>query len=215
MKNLRIGLLKGDAELDFPVPDERSAGWMEPKGTGQQRVYHLKLGALDNYQICVSNKLFLLEAELLKNGDAFGSLKCRTYANPNHATFDWLEFVPCADTRLLRFADKRKKLFDLIRASAKNETGIFETWLEFCRSENIELIKDYVVAYQDALNDIMADVRNNAGGASALERLANIQNLDTVYIESPVGGMRDCSAGLRVLHDRFVLSPGMGTDVIP
>ena len=52
------------------------------------------------------------------------------------------------------------------------------------------------MAYQDALNDIMADVRNNAGGASALERLANIQNLDTVYIESPVGGMRDCAVKL-------------------
>ena len=192
----RLGLLKGAEELNFPVPDERSACWMEPKGTGQQKVFHLKLGAVDNYQICVSNKLFLLEAELLKNGDAFGSLKCRTYANPNHATFDWLEFVPCADSRLLRFADKRKKLFDLIRTSAKNETGIFETWLDFCRGENIELIKDYVVAYQDALNDIMADVRNNAGGASALERLANIQNLDTVYIESPVGGMRDCAVRL-------------------
>ncbi len=192
----RLGLLKDDVELNFPNPDDRSTGWLEPKGTGQQKVYHLKMGAVDNYQICVSNKLFLLEAELLKNGDAFGSLRCRTFANPNHAAFDSIEFIPCADARLLRFVDKRRKLFDLIRASAKNGTGIFETWLDFCRPENIELIKDYVVAYQDAVSDILAEVRNNVGAASALERLASIQNLDTVLMESPIGGARDCSVKL-------------------
>ena len=192
----RLAMLKRDEELKFPVPDERSTGWMEPKGTGQQKVYRLKLSAIDNYQICISNKLFLLETELLKNGNAFGSLRCRTFVNPNHTTFDRLEFVPCPDPRLLRFADKRKKLFDLIRASASNDSGILETWLDFCRSENIELIKDYVVAYLDAINDIMADVRSRAGDASAMELVASIQNLDTVYLESPIGGGRDCSVKL-------------------
>ena len=192
----RLGLLKRNEELNFPLRDERAIGWMEPKGAGQQRVYHLKLGAVDNYQIYVSNKLFLLEMELLKNGNAFGSLKCRTFVNPNHVTFDWLEFVPCADPRLLRFADKRKKLFDLIRASANDNSGIFETWLDFCRAENIELVKDYVVAYQDAINDIMADIRSHAGDVSANELLARIQNLDTVYLESPIGGGRYCSVKL-------------------
>ncbi len=192
----RLGLLKSDEELNYPVPDERSTGWMEPKGSGQQRVFHLKFGAVDNYQICISNKLLLLETELLKNDDAFGYLKCRTFANPNYAAFDWLEFVPCADQRLLRFVEKRKKLFSLIRSSAKDNTGLFETWLDFCKSENIELVKDYVVAYQDAVNDIMMEVRTNAGGSAALDRLAAIQNLDTVYLESPVGGRRDCTVKL-------------------
>ena len=192
----RLGLLKSDEELRFPDPDDRATGWMEPKGSGLQKVYHLKLGAVENYQICVSNKLFLLETELLKNGDAFGSIKCRTFANPNHAAFDELEFVPCTNERLLGLADKRKKLFDLIRASARNNTGIFETWLDMCRSENIELVKDYVVAYQDAVSDIIAELRSSTKDASALERLVEIQNLDTVYLESPVGGKRICSVKL-------------------
>ena len=192
----RLGLLKNDKELDFPVLDARATGWMAPKGAGQQKVYRLKFGAADNYQISVSSKLFVLESELLKNGNAFGSIKCRTFANPNHTAFDSVEFVPCADPKLLSIADKRKRLFDLIRASASDDSGIFETWLDFCRSDNIELVKDYVTAYLDAINEINADVRNHAGDAAAFKRLADIQNLDTVYLESPVGGRRDCSVKL-------------------
>lgn len=192
----RLGLLKSDEELRYPEPDDRATGWMEPRGNGLQKVYHLKLGAVENYQICVSNKLFLLETELLKKGDALGSIKCRTFANPNHTAFDELEFVPCANARFLSLADKRKKLFDLIRASAKNNTGIFETWLDMCRSENIELVKDYVVAYKDAVSDIMAEVRSGTKDTSALERLVEIQNLDTVYLESPIGSRRICSVKL-------------------
>lgn len=190
----RLGQLKSGEELSYLVPDERATGWLEPKGAGQQRVFHLKLGPVDNFQVCISNKLYLIEREFLDHPEDVGCVHCRTYQNPANAGYDAIGFEAFADPRLRMLLERRKVLFGKIRDSAKAGTGVFETWLDLCQGENLELVKDYVVAYSDAVREIIDDSQNGeSGDRESQDRLVRLQNLDTVFMETPVGGGKWCS----------------------
>jgi hypothetical protein len=192
----RIGRLKRAGKLDFPSLGPDASGWEQEGTDSLQKTFFLSLDVLDNYRIGIPGKLYRAERELLLNGSMFGSVVCRTHANPNHAVFDNLAFVQCAEPRLAGILQKRERLFALIRASAKGDSGVFETWLDFCKPENLQIVREYVAAYKEAIAEALDDIRSGSGGEEGTGRLIALQTLDTICIESPTDGGGVCSVRL-------------------
>ena len=186
----RIDKLKNKEEADLPNPDKKSAAWLELKGQGLQKIFHLKLGVNHNYQIPVSNKLFTLEKEILQHAKYVGHVTCRTYANPAFADFEQLTFHPFERPEFGTLLSLRKQIFSSILASSGTETenGVFETWIQSCAPENIVLLKSYVREYLKCYDVALLAIKNAsvAGNNEAFSYLTRLQDLDTVTLTTPI-----------------------------
>jgi len=186
----RIGMMKRGEPTEFPSLDAAATGWSGEGGDGLRKDFILAFKGRESARIGVSAKLYALERELLGHGNAFGYLDCRTRRNPNHAVFDKIEFVEFRHPAFVELAEIRNRLFALIGASDGKDGGIFETWFEFCKPENLELVKRYVAGWKNALERATAALRE--GGPDAAAQLVALQMLDTIRVESPTDAARTC-----------------------
>lgn len=180
----RIAHMKDKEEpvTEDPVKDktdkELEAAWIEGS---LNDVFRFNFGFSEAYQVQLSKKLIFLEQLILKYNDRFGQIHALVGSNPTDAKLKQAEFNAINPTISIpeNLVALRTELFQLIRESAINGTGISAT---FDVAQNIGLLKSYITDYSNWLQEL-AD--NNIPEANALD----IQNIDTVLldVEKPDG----------------------------
>lgn len=173
----RIDSLKNKKEQDFPQPADGAAAWMPSSSLGLQSTFLLKLGTNHNYQIPISTKLKELERELLEHCSEIGWIDCTLHVNATNASFPYKSFVPFHADGINELLKLREAVFQSVMASAPDNSGTFETWLNLGKKETIDLVKKYISCYKTTLEKF-----NN--GSSSIELLRDLQNLDIIDIKT-------------------------------
>lgn len=177
-------LAKGE-DLDIEDTGADRNAWIEGN---LNNTYQFDFGPSFAYQIQLPKKLIQLERVFLDNGDKYGHVEALITGNPT----DMLLLDP-NDTarRSPRFVEiknvnipdelvtLRETLFDLIKDSADNGTGLSAT---FDIKSNLKVIRDYLSAHEQWLREITESELDE-------KTLVAIQNLDTVklHVEMPDG----------------------------
>ena len=177
-------LAKGE-DLDIEDTGADRNAWIEGN---LNNTYQFDFGPSFAYQIQLPKKLIQLERVFLNNGDKYGHVEALITGNPT----DMLLLDP-NDTarRSPRFVDiknvnipdelvtLRETLFDLIKDSADNSSGLSAT---FDIKSNLKAVRDYLSAHEQWLREITESELDE-------KTLVAIQNLDTVklHVEMPDG----------------------------
>lgn len=144
--------------------------------------FQLRYDADNNYQIPLSKKLLAIQKAFLKKGEQLSYVDAVLADNYTETQMKSIAVMPMDFTekpeQLLKL---RGELFDAIRKSGPEDSGVIETFNVF-EPENLKLIKAYVLEYRNWISDIMAE------GVSQKDALA-IQALDMVHLtaEMPDG----------------------------
>ena len=175
----RIDGLKSTKNQEFPQTTSDTALWQNTSGLGLQSTFLLKFGVNHNYQIQISSKLRELERIFLEHCSEIGNVECTLHVNSTNASFPYKDFIPFTGDGISKLLCLRDKVFRSIMASAPEDSGIFETWLDLARPEVIDLVREYIRCYTDVLNQF----QNNNTPADVLEK---VQNWDIVDIQTQV-----------------------------
>ena len=176
---------KGD-ELTKPVrqkvtdKDNKGKGEDQPWAEGLYwDIYRIKYSASHNYQIILSKKLLQVQRCFLKYANRLGSVDATLSSNYTEK-LQYMQFNPFLNLAVPdELVAKRIVLFDLIRQSAIDCSGVIETFDVF---DYIDEIKDYLKEYHAWLKTIMsASVSNDLSMA--------IQSIDMVdlHVSLPDG----------------------------
>ena len=179
--------LSKDEDLELPEGGADHSSWIDGN---LNSTYQFDFGPAYAYQIQLPKKLIQLESTFLNNANDFGYVEAFLSGNPTDATLldpnDTARqqplFVPVSNIEIPDGVSAlRSELFELIKASAENETGLTCT-LDF--TKNIGVIKAYLSEYDTWLRSMLEkDMPEDA--------VVNIQNLDTVNltVEMPDGSV--------------------------
>lgn len=200
----RMELLREGEELDYP--ETISSSWSSDSEGSVLKTFFLKFSQNHNYQIPISTKLYAIERQMLAHSDTLGSFTCRTYQNPTIAGFDAMDYSEFEVSHIGNLLNLRKNLFSMISQSSsfiqqdgtETNSGIFETWLDFCRPESIELLKQYVEEYQKNYKYLCNSIQKNSSndGEQAQKLLLQLQDLDTVYVKCPAADGKEITVKL-------------------
>lgn len=144
--------------------------------------FQLRYDADNNYQIPLSKKLLAIQKAFLKKGEQLSYVDAVLADNYTETQMKSIAVMP------MDFSEKpeqllklRAELFDAIRKSGPDNSGVIETFNVF-EPENLKLIKAYVLEYRNWISSLMAE------GVSQKEALV-IQALDMVHLtaEMPDG----------------------------
>lgn len=175
----RIDGMKKLKKPEFPQVTADTALWQNFSGLALQSTYLLKLGVNHNYQIPISSKLRELERLFLEHCSEIGNVECTLHVNSTNSSFPYKDFISFPGEGITELLTLREQVFRSIMASAPDDTGIFETWLDFAKPETIDLVKEYICCYTDVINNFQ---RSNVS-ANILEK---IQNWDIVDIQTQI-----------------------------
>lgn len=173
----RIEKIRNNKDTDNPEP--KMAEWIE--GSLLSNIFHIQYNTSHNYQIILSRKLVDVERSLLQHSDSVGFLSVQLSANPTDHQIQSCQFTSIED--VLTFSEslkaKRVELFNVIRESAPESTGVVETFDIF---NHIQLVKEYLSEYKEWFAVVMKDLDNSA-------RKKMLQQLDVVSlsVEMPDG----------------------------
>jgi len=182
----RIEKLKVAEDAGIPEPSENSNVWLNDK-TKHTSTFHINYSEKHNYQINLSSKLRSIEDEFLKNSESFGYVKGNLRNNPSGIGFESLKFVISDLTTIIpnSILKLRKKIFERIKRSNRNEDGVFETADIF----NFQLIvKEYIQELSDwttSLKNQVSSEELNPEEKSKIQRfLTELQILDIARIKT-------------------------------
>lgn len=168
--------------LDIPTVKDNSGRWID--SSQLVNIYHIKYNASHNYQIILSRKLLFIERAFLDNCEEFGQVRATISANPTDSMLQSLRFEALDSALNIpeTLVEKRKELFEQIKASANDDSGVVAT---FDFHNHIDLIKEYILEFKQWLDEL-ANVTLNE------ELSINIQNLDMVSmnVEMPDGSFQ-------------------------
>ena len=173
----RIEECRKGEELTMPVRQKVTD--KEDKGKGDDQpwaeglywdIFRIKYSSSHNYQIILSRKLLQIQRCLLKYVNQLGTVEATLSSNYTEK-LQFMQFNPFdakeVPTELIA---KRASLFNLIKESAIDASGVVETFDVFA---HIDAIKDYLTEYHNWLKDIMSS------GVSSDLSMA-IQDIDMV-----------------------------------
>jgi len=172
----RIEKLKSQKAF-FPDPagDEEESVQSQWKEGPLNNIFQFDFGPARAYQIQIAKKLIQMESAFLEHADEFGRIEAFVSANPTDATLQSCVFVGSGTTFQIsaELVAARKGLFEKIRESADDDTGIVATT---DITGIIAEIKEYITMYQQWL----AQMTESKPAESVAVFL---QNLDTVLLE--------------------------------
>ncbi|MCM1177657.1 MAG: ATP-binding protein [Bacteroides sp.] len=167
------------------IPERMRITDKEDKGKGEDRpwqegmywdTFRIKYSHAHNFQILLSRKLLQIERCILKYSDKLGYVEATLSSNYTeklqHLQFNQFDSIEVPPTLIA----KRVELFQLIKNSATDASGVVETFDVF---SHIDELKTYVTEYQAWLKSI---IDNGVSGDNAIR----LQNLDLVDIISPL-----------------------------
>lgn len=180
--NYRISHLIKKEALEIPDDNIDRNAW---KKGNLNNTYQFDFGTSYAYQIQLPKKLIQLERCFLDHEDQFGFVEAQLSANPTDiklldptdTAIQTPKFVSTTKVEIPDdLVDLRQKLFVLIKKSATdgNENAGLTCTFDFAK--NIAIVKNYLQAYTNWLNDL-ADMDLDE------DALAEVQNLDTILLK--------------------------------
>lgn len=167
----RVSLLVSDKEIELDEYDEPKNGWQHGS---LNDIFQFDLSSKFAFQIQLPKKLIALEMSFLKNRNSFGYINATVGANITDVNLQSLRFNVLSQDKIPDELKKlRAELFEVISRSAKEDSGLLET---FDIANNQDLVINYLAEY----NAWLADLSNQ--NLSEEDSVA-IQFIDMVKLE--------------------------------
>lgn len=166
----RVAIVEKNGKVSKNTSDDELHSWQE---STHLETFQLRYDADNNYQIPLSKKLLVLQRALLKKGDQLSYVEAEISDNYTDVQLKSAFVVPVNVNVPQSLIDARKNLFNAIRQSAPNNTGVVETFEVF---KHIDEIKTYVSEYRAWLSSVLSEnVESN--------KAVKLQSIDTVSLE--------------------------------
>ncbi len=125
----RADLLKNGKEASIPVSSDHSDTWISDSPRKLVSTYHIHYATNQNFQISLSSKLRVIEEVFLDNANNFGFVDATLHKNSSVAGFKSIGFKGSQLNSIIPqpILKLRGSIFSKIKASNKEENGIFET----------------------------------------------------------------------------------------
>ena len=147
----RVSLLVSDKEIELDEYDEPKNGWQHGS---LNDIFQFDLSSKFAFQIQLPKKLIALETSFLKNRNSFGYINATVGANITDVNLQSLRFNVLSQDKIPDELKKlRAELFEVISQSAKEDSGLLET---FDIANNQDLIINYLAEYNSWLADLSA-----------------------------------------------------------
>lgn len=166
----RVAIVEKNGTVSKNTSDDELHSWQE---STHLETFQLRYDADNNYQIPLPKKLLVLQRALLKKGDQLSYVEAEISDNYTDVQLKSAFVVPVDVDVPQSLIDARKKLFDAIRQSAPDNTGVIETFEVF---NHIDKIKTYVTEYRSWLSSVLTE---NVESNEAVK----LQSIDTVSLE--------------------------------
>ena len=166
----RVAIVEKNGKVSKNTSDDELHSWQE---STHLETFQLRYDADNNYQIPLPKKLLVLQRALLKKGDQLSYVEAEISDNYTDIQLKSAYVVPVDVDAPQSLIDSRKRLFDTIRQSAPDNTGVIETFEVF---NYIDEIKAYVGEYRAWLSSVLSE---NVESNEAVK----LQSIDTVSLE--------------------------------
>ena len=166
----RVAIVEKNGKVSKNTSDDELHSWQE---STHLETFQLRYDADNNYQIPLPKKLLVLQRALLKKGDQLSYVEAEISDNYTDVQLKSAFVVPVDVDAPQSLIDSRKRLFDAIRQSAPDNTGVIETLEVF---NYIDEIKAYVSEYRAWLSSALSE---NIESSEAVK----LQSIDTVSLE--------------------------------
>ena len=166
----RVAIVEKNGKVSKKTSDDELHSWQD---STHLETFQLRYDADNNYQIPLPKKLLVLQRALLKKGDQLSYVAAEISDNYTDVQLKSAYVVPVEVDAHQSLIDSRKKMFDAIRQSAPDNTGVIETFEVF---NHIDEIKAYVVEYRAWLSSVLSE---NVESNEAVK----LQSIDTVSLE--------------------------------
>ena len=166
----RVAIVEKNGKVSKNTSDDELHSWQE---STHLETFQLRYDADNNYQIPLPKKLLVLQRALLKKGDQLSYVEAEISDNYTDVQLKSAFVVPVDVDAPQSLIDSRKRLFDAIRQSAPDNTGVIETFEVF---NYIDEIKAYVGEYRAWLSSVLSE---NVESNEAVK----LQSIDTVSLE--------------------------------
>ncbi|MBC7913846.1 MAG: ATP-binding protein [Pyrinomonadaceae bacterium] len=184
----RISQLRNAESLTIPLPESNSATWLDNKLKKTNLTFHIQYSSKHNYQINLSGKLVGLEHLILYHGNTLGYVKGVLDASSSKIDLNSVDYIEASINDLASEDLKitRAELFNLILASAPNNTGVFETTSSI---DLINAVKNYLNSFNsflEHLNTRFAEIspENVQEKSEVQDLLTELQYLDIIQIKT-------------------------------
>ena len=145
----RVSQLVSDKEIELDEYDEPKNGWQHGS---LNDIFQFDLSSKFAFQIQLPKKLIALENTLLKYRDSFGYISATVGANITDVNLQSLRFNVLSQDKIPDELKKlRAELFEVISRSAKEDSGLLET---FDIANNQDLVINYLAEYNAWLADL-------------------------------------------------------------
>lgn len=121
----RVAIVEKNGKVSKNTSDDELHSWQE---STHLETFQLRYDADNNYQIPLPKKLLVLQRALLKKGDQLSYLEAEISDNYTDVQLKSAFVVPVEVDASQSLIDSRKRLFDAIRQSAPDNTGVIETF---------------------------------------------------------------------------------------
>ena len=184
----RIEHLRKQEELSMPELQGDSGIWINDSDTKLNSTYYLKYNNNHNYQINIPNKLRKIERLFIENKEEFGQIFIVTRNDAESVDFSSFHFISSDVINKIipqKLITLRKKVFEAISESAKDNSGIFETF-DFYR--HIDTIREYISEYTNWTSQLKSKFIN-INRIKEIEKvelhnlLIELQNIDIVNLK--------------------------------
>ena len=167
----RVSLLVSDKEIELDEYDEPKNGWQHGS---LNDIFQFDLSSKFAFQIQLPKKLIALETSFLKNRDTFGYINATVGANITDVNLQSLRFSALSQDKIpVELKKLRSELFEVISQSAKEDSGLLET---FDIANNQDLIINYLAEYNSWLADLSAQNLSESDSVA-------VQFIDMVKLE--------------------------------
>jgi hypothetical protein len=184
----RMEQFRHGKELTVPEADEETRKWQESAQAKLNRTFHFKYPGNHNYQINLSGKLIELERTQLKYADKIGEIRATLSNDATQNRFNSIQF---SDTILTDMApeallESRANLYQAIRESAPEESGVLET-IEYgsfraCVTTYLSELTQWTNHLKVKLESISPD---NTKDRTELQQLfVALQHMDIIHVST-------------------------------
>ncbi|MFV0469236.1 MAG: methylation-associated defense system ATP-binding protein MAD8, partial [Dysgonomonas sp.] len=190
----RIEQLRSGQNLAPPELIDESGVWIKDPMNNLQATFHVKYTLSHNYQINIPKKLFDLESVILNHSTSLGRVEAQLSNNPTDLSFQSLKFIPFDNKYPVppKLISIRQQLFSLIRESAPDSKGIFETFDFFNHKDSL---KEYLEEIEKWTNDIKTQISSNQKDGIR-DYLVELQNIDIISLQTKLPDGEDISVKL-------------------
>lgn len=184
----RVAIIDKKGKVSKKVSDDELHSWQD---STHLETFQLRYDSDNNYQIPLSKKLLSLERSLLKKSNQLSRIDAIISDNYTDISLTSISTLPVEMEVPRYLIEARHELFESIKESAPEQTGVIETYDVF---NHIDLIKNYINAFRQWTSDVLSQ-------NPTIDQITKIQAIDTVALEVEMpNGKRTITKLITPLH---------------